>query len=97
MDRLISYKIKQFNTKKNKIKNPKSKTVSLVKTPISGPCEQHKQLLSDRKLLSDKINQKNAECEDLIFGPIQKYFKKEEDKTTCKMVTDGSLCRFHSK
>jgi hypothetical protein len=62
---------------------------SLVPSHASGPCEQHKQLLADRKILSDKINKKNAECEDLIFGPIQKYFKKEEDKTTCKDLLEA--------
>lgn len=63
--------------------------ISLVTSHASGPCEQHKQLLADRKILSDKINKKNAECEDLIFGPIQKYFKKEEDKTTCKDLLEA--------
>jgi hypothetical protein len=54
--------------------------ISLVTSHGSGPCEQHKQLLADRKILSDRINKKNAECEDFMYRQFKNILKRRKRK-----------------
>jgi adenine-specific DNA-methyltransferase len=51
---------------------------------LGDPCKDYLELLEERKKVNLQINSKNRECEETKFGSIQKYFNKEESKTTCK-------------
>ena len=56
---------------------------SLDSNPTN-PCLEKEHLLEEKRELTKKISDKNKECEELKHIAIQQYFKKSEEKTSCK-------------
>ena len=61
-----------------------SRSIKSTSSILGDPCKDYLELLEERKKTNLQINLKNRECEEIKFGSIQKYFNKEEPKTTCK-------------